>query len=161
MHVLPGFASLVSAAFGGDWPTYRAGSARWGYTAEPLAENLSRVWVYEAGQKPAPAWPDVHWQKMAFDSAYQPVVADVRLYFGSSADGAVHATDARRGQPQWQFATAGPIRFAPVVWKPRVLAVNRKLETQYRDGELTMTLSPPQGEPILSGAIVQRHSEGS
>ena len=84
MPMLLGSALLVSATYGEDWPTYRADSARSGYTAEPLAENLSQIWVYHAAQKPAPAWPDVHWQKMTFDFAYQPVVADGRLYFGTS-----------------------------------------------------------------------------
>jgi len=115
---------LSSESRAGDWPMYRADSARSGYTAESLPEELSLIWIYEAPQKPTPAWPDAHWQKMTFDFAYQPVVAGGTVYYGSSVDCAVHALDAGTGQPRWRFTTDGPVRFAPAVWRDRLLAAS-------------------------------------
>lgn len=108
-----------------DWPQYRADSARSGHTAEALAEALELRWTYRSPHEPRPAWTDpVERLRMPFDFAYQVAVAGGRLYFGSSADGKVYALDAKTGRELWAFFTDGPVRFAPAVWRDRVLAAS-------------------------------------
>jgi len=46
------------------------------------------------------------------------------LFFGSSADNKVHALDAHTGKRLWEFATGGPIRFAPACWQDRVIVAS-------------------------------------
>lgn len=113
----------TSPAHAADWPTYRGDSGRTGYSAEELPQKLTLRWCYRAAHPPRPAWPDPGWepQRMAFDRVYQPVVADGLLYFGSSADDTVYALDAAAGEERWRYVTDGPVRFAPVVWKDKVL----------------------------------------
>jgi outer membrane protein assembly factor BamB len=105
-----------------DWPMHRSDSARSGYTSETLPAKLSLDWVYQPLHAPTPAWPRE--ERMQFDRAHHVVVADGRLYFGSSADGKVYALDAATGEQKWTFFTDAPIRFAPVVWKNRVFVVS-------------------------------------
>lgn len=105
--LLPG---IVSAA---DWPMYRADAERGGHTAEPLASELLALWVYQPAHAPHVAWR--RRERLRFDRAYQPIVADGLLFFGSSADGHVYALDAENGDLRWRFVTGAPIRFAPAV----------------------------------------------
>ena len=58
---------------------------------------------------------------MAFDFAFHPVVADGRVFFGSSADCRLQALSAESGTELWSAFTDGPIRFAPVVWRDQVM----------------------------------------
>jgi outer membrane protein assembly factor BamB len=115
---------LPLAARADDWPQYRCDSGRTGFSAERLPDSLSLQWSYHAPHAPRPAWPDVYWQRQTYDLAYQPVVSGGTLYYGSSADGKVHALDAGTGRQRWSFFTDAPVRFAPAVWKGRVLVAS-------------------------------------
>jgi len=55
-----------------------------------------------------------------YDDAIHPVVADKRVYFGSSVDHHLHCLDLATGVEQWSFAADGPIRLAPTIDKNRV-----------------------------------------
>jgi outer membrane protein assembly factor BamB len=110
---------LASAA---DWPTWRADSARSGYTTDALPTQMSRLWSWHPLHAPKPAWPRD--DRMSFDWAHQVVVAEGLVCFGSSADGKVTALDAATGTLKWSFFTGGPIRFAPTVWKERLFVVS-------------------------------------
>ncbi len=112
-----------TAIVAGDWPTYRADAGRSGYTSEQLPASLSLQWIYKHRHAPQPAWQGAD-TRMRFDYAYHTVVADGSLFFGSSADGQIHALDAVSGRPRWCFFTGGPVRFAPVIWKDRLFAVS-------------------------------------
>ena len=126
--------ALGLAAFGGtlvageraDWPAYQADAARSAITGERLAFPLSRLWEYIPTHAPRPAWPQpgkyIH--LMAFDYAFQPVVAGGMVLFGSSADDTLRAVDAETGEARWRFTTGGPIRFAPAVADGRVFAAS-------------------------------------
>jgi outer membrane protein assembly factor BamB len=61
---------------------------------------------------------------MSFDRAHHVVVAAGLVCFGSSVDGRVTALDAKLGDAKWTFFTAGPVRFAPTVWKDRLFVVS-------------------------------------
>ena len=112
----------IGTVVAGDWPTYRADAARSGYTADPLPARLSLRWAYHPHQTPQPAWPRD--QRMSFDRVHHVVVADGRLFFGSTSDDKVYALDAATGQPLWEFFTDSPVRFAPTVWNDRVFVVS-------------------------------------
>lgn len=117
---------LLVAAFtraqAADWPMYRADAARGGYTAETLGENLSLSWSFQPKHAPQPAWPRSN--RMPFDRASHVAVASGKVYFGSSVTGQIHAIDVTAGKLLWTFDTAGPIRFAPAVWRDRVLVAS-------------------------------------
>ena len=113
----------VQIALAGSWPTYRADAARTGYTAEPLAPELVRHWVYESRHAPEPAWRGAD-TRMSFDRVFQPVASEGAVYFASSASGSIRAMEIRRGRLRWIFTTDAPVRFAPVLWKDRLFAVS-------------------------------------
>ena len=106
-----------------DWPTYRGDARRSGYTASELPAKLSLRWTYKARHAPQPAWSGRD-TRMPFDRAYHTVIADGRLYFGSSVDCKVYALNAATGAELWTFVTDAPVRFAPAVWEDRVFVVS-------------------------------------
>lgn len=105
-----------------DWPTYRHDAARSGYTSETLPALLQPVWFVRAPQPPQPAWPRS--ARLTFDRAFQPVVGDGAVYFGSSVDGAVYALEAETGARRWSFPTEAPVRFAPAFANHAVYVVS-------------------------------------
>ncbi len=102
-----------------DWQMYGNDAGRTGYTSEQLSEQLSERWTHQSSHAPTPAWPRS--DRMTFDRAYQVVVAERLVIYGSSADGIIRALDADTGDVRWTFATDGPVRFAPAVWRDRVI----------------------------------------
>ena len=109
-----------------DWPAYKKDSARSSVTAESLSLPLAERWVYHPPQPPLPAWPEPgkELNRTDFDYAFQPVIADGLVYFGSSADDTVRALDARTGKPVWKFTTDGPVRFAPTISRGKAYVVS-------------------------------------
>ena len=111
------FSVFVFSASAGDWPMWRHDAQRTGVTPETLPKKLLPQWVctYPRLER---AWPDD--DRLGFDVAYEPVVADGRLFFGSSAENALIALDADTGGELWRFHADGPIRFAPAASSGKV-----------------------------------------
>ncbi len=105
-----------------DWPMYRADSARSGFTAETLPDNLALSWTFRNQAGPQPAWPSS--SRMTFDLVHHPIVMGDTVLFGTSADDRLIALDAATGQVRWTFFTEGPVRFAPVGWDDRVFVAS-------------------------------------
>ena len=104
-----------------------------GITKEQLVLPLQTAWVYTTVRVPKRAWtesPSLHdylhnhynlKPRQHFDRCFDVAVAGSRVYFGSSASGAVTCLDAKRkGEKLWTFFTDGPVRFAPHVHNGRV-----------------------------------------
>jgi len=120
--ILRSGAVIKPTTSGGDWPTYRADTARSGYTAQSIRAPLAVRWIVQERHAPRPAWPNS--TRMTYDRAYQPVVVGDRLFYGTSADGRVVALDAANGAQRWAFQTDAPVRFAPAVWQQRVFVAS-------------------------------------
>ena len=108
-------ASTVCAA---DWPTVRGDAARSGFVLGAMPTDIHEIWGYQSANSPKRAWPMS--RRMTFDQAFQPIVVDGLVCFGSSADGKVLALDAKTGVCRWTFYTESPVRFAPAAWKERL-----------------------------------------
>ena len=137
-------AVVNSTLQGGDWPMYRADAARSGYSSDPLADHLALQWTYRHPTAPAPAWP--HSSRITFDFACQPIIVGQTVIFGSSADDKVVAIDSQSGNVLWTFFTGGPVRFAPVAWRDRVVVASD-------DGTL-------YGLSLKDGTLLWRHRGG-
>ena len=119
MRLLIAFVSastLIGGSVRADWPMVRGNAARSGYSPakELTGEALTLKWVRRE-QPPRPAWPGS--DRVADDRAHHVVLADGKLFFGSSADCHVYALNAATGKELWSFATDAPVRFAPALWK--------------------------------------------
>ena len=123
---LLGFEQSVSLARAADWPTYRGGSERHGFVQDSIADRYVLLWVHTPRATPRPAWPAParrsYWQRLENissrvndDATFQPVIANGRVYFGSSADDHLYCLSAASGKQLWSFCSDGPIRFAPFV----------------------------------------------
>ncbi len=111
-----------------DWPqfkkdNYRSASINMSFDAA----TLGQAWVYEASQEPVPAWygpakedafansgtlPSMR----DYDLAYYPIVIGSNLFYGSSADDALHCLDSETGKEKWIYNANGPIRVAPTFY---------------------------------------------
>ena len=122
LALLSALAETLYAA----WPMYQNDMHRSGVTSAKLNMPLHQVWKYVPDHPPAPAWPEpgrgMH--RMDFDYAFQPVIADGLVYFGSSADATIRALDLQNGDVVWTFVTGGPVRFAPSVSNGKVYSVS-------------------------------------
>ncbi len=116
--VLSGFAQNGNA----DWTTYLGGNDRAGASRAALTSDLRLSWVYRSQAKPEQAWSGprttpieghVMLHRVNFDAAPQTIIADGRVYFGSTVDHRMHCLDATGGRTLWSYPTDGPIRLAP------------------------------------------------
>ena len=116
----------ADAAVAEDWPVFRQNNRRSAVTAGQLKLPLGAVWTRTSTHPPQRAWPppagqDVYHNRRnlqatrASDTAFHPVVAGGKLYYGSSADDTLYCVDAASGATLWTFTTEGPIRLAPAV----------------------------------------------
>ncbi len=97
-----------------DWPMWRYNAGRCAATPEELPAELHLQWVRELAP-PKPAWPASQ-NRLQFDASYEPVVAGKTIFVGSMVSDSVTAYDIETGIEKWRFYTAGPVRFAPVVY---------------------------------------------
>ena len=107
-----------------DWPTYGADASRSCVSPETLSAPFSSDWVFVPPFPPSHAWGDpqpkpiegnLELPRLRFDDAYHVAIADGLVLFGSSSDTKVYALDLAAGAVRWEFATGGPVRFAPTV----------------------------------------------
>jgi len=115
-------AALAPALHADDWPMYKKDAHRSSMTEEELTFPLRKSWVYVCAQPPRPAWPEPvkNLNRLDFDYAAHPVVAEGIVCFGSSADDTVRALDAKTGNLKWRIITGGPVRFAPQIAEGKV-----------------------------------------
>ncbi len=112
----------LNVSSGADWTTYRGDIARQGASEEALSADLKSQWVIVPPAAPELAWSSAKGRVMEgkvighrvnFDSSFQPVIADGRVFYGSSVDHQLHCIDLETGKTLWTFFTGGPIRLAP------------------------------------------------
>jgi len=172
LRLLPALLLSAGALDAADWNTYRGDSARSGYTSDELPGKLSLQWTYRS-HVPDSAWPSSPRQE--FDRAFQTIIADGLLYFGSSADHQLHAIDAITGEERWSYFTDGPIRLAPVCADGRIYCVSDdghlycldaktgKLEWKRRGGPTARrilgndnisSIWPARGGPAVANGII-------
>jgi len=107
-----------------DWPTYRHDNRRSSVTEERLAVPLQKLWEHVANEYPQPAWAGAaKWDSYAgisnlrsmrdFDPVFHVTAAQGCIFFGSSADDAVHCLDLATGRENWAYFTDGPVRLPP------------------------------------------------
>ncbi|MBN2508520.1 MAG: PQQ-binding-like beta-propeller repeat protein [Verrucomicrobia bacterium] len=139
----------------GDWPTYRHDLARSGVTSEALPLPLYLQWRHVPRHAPQPAWPEPgrELNRLDFDHAHGVTAAGGLVLFGSSADHAVVALEARTGGERWRFFTEGPVRFSPTIDGNRVFVASDDgwlYCLSLPDGQLLWrTLGGPREEKLL------------
>lgn len=111
-----------------DWPQYKNDNFRSGISAVSIFDDtFGQTWEYAANQAPSPAWygpaNEDAFAKSGplpsmrdYDLAYSPIIVGHRLYYGSSADDAVHCLNTKTGREEWIYTTDGPVRIAPTYY---------------------------------------------
>jgi len=111
-----------------DWPQYKNDNFRSGMSSIAIFDNtFGEKWVYKAPQTPAIAWygpakEDAYAlsgplpSMRDYDLAYSPVIVGNKLFYGSSADDAMHCLNSDTGEEEWLFTTDGQIRIAPTYY---------------------------------------------
>jgi len=162
-RVLLAAIATAELTLGSDWPAYKRDAQRSGVATASLSFPLREVWRCEPSQAPAPAWPEPgrELHRLDFDYAFQPVVANGLVYFGSSADDTVRAIDAATGKLAWRFTAAGPIRFAPAIARGRAYVASDDgwlYCLDAKDGQLVWRFrgAPSDDQIIGNGRMISR-----
>ncbi|MBT4823510.1 MAG: PQQ-binding-like beta-propeller repeat protein [Lentisphaerae bacterium] len=119
-------ATIATTSRAADWPTYRRDTRRRAVSPESLHFPLKKQWTWQSSVRPRPAWTGpAKWDAYSgnrglqsmrnIDPVFHVVLQGDRVYFGSSADHAVHCLDASSGAERWRCYAEGPIRFPPTV----------------------------------------------
>jgi outer membrane protein assembly factor BamB len=125
LHQTLALLVLCATAAAQPWPTYRHDNRRSGVTSQSLNLPLHQSWTKNAGP-PQQAWTGpAKWDAYAsndglqsmrnFDPCHFTTAAHGLLYFGSSADNAVHCLDAKTGEEKWLYFTNSSVRFPPTI----------------------------------------------
>lgn len=126
LAVCIGVAQTLLAA---DWPTEGGNNARLYSTTEMLPTSPNLQWTYQAPAVPKLAWSSAEGRtiegkllshRIRFDDAFRTVIANGRVYFGSTVDHQLHCRDLKTGKLLWTCFTGGPIRLSPTVHDGRV-----------------------------------------
>ncbi len=121
------FSSSIAQA---DWPTYKQNNSRTGATTERIQFPLAKAWHYQAPEVPKTAWTGAGGRivegnllrdRVKYDDALQTVIADKKVFFGSSVDHQVYCFDLKSGKTVWTFYTGGPVRLSPTYFEGMVL----------------------------------------
>ncbi len=109
--------SLTLTLHAEDWSMWRANIGRTAQSTEKLPTKMSLLW-----ERSLPALKPAYKNKrLQFDAGYEPIVKGKRLFVGSSHNDSMTAYDTETGKQLWRYFADGPIRFAPVAWKDRLL----------------------------------------
>ena len=114
-----------------SWPTFRHDNRRSCATEDSLSLPLEQAWAWRSPEPPDPAWTGpAKWDAYSsnrglqslrnFDPVFYVTAADGRVFFGSSADDAVHCLDIQSGREKWVRFTGAPVRLPPT-WHNGVL----------------------------------------
>ena len=115
-----------------DWPQFKRDNYRSAVTPVALFDNTFGLkWMHASPQEPVPAWYGPAKQDAYalsgplpsmrdYDLAFSPVIVGHRLWYGSTADDALHCLDTRTGKEEWSFLTGGPVRIAPTYWEGKL-----------------------------------------
>ncbi|MBR9760438.1 PQQ-binding-like beta-propeller repeat protein [bacterium] len=125
MNPIPLLLILCAVASATPWPTYRHDNRRSGVSPEALTLPLKEVWTHDGGA-PQQAWTGpAKWDAYSkndglqsmrnFDPCHFTTAINGLIYFGSSADNAVHCLDAKTGKEKWLHFTNSSVRFPPTI----------------------------------------------
>ena len=110
----------------GNWQTYRHDNRRSGVTTADLDFPLKTRWAYRSPQPPQMAWTGpAKWDAYSgnsglqsmrnFDPCFYVTSDGQHVYFGSSADDAVHALDLLTGKEKWVHFAGAAVRLPPTI----------------------------------------------
>jgi len=100
----PAAASALDELKAEDWSTYRADSARSGFTKTPIAAD------------PAPAWQTALGGKLS-----ALTVGGGKVFVARVDEHQVVALDAASGKPVWTFTAGGRVDSPPTFWRGRAV----------------------------------------
>ena len=101
---------LSLSTFAADWPCYRGNKERLGGVSESLQKDLKLAWRFKPLSSPDQAWKS---KRMKWDNTFQVIIADSKVYFGTSVDNTLYCLDLKSGKKLWRFTAGGAIRFTP------------------------------------------------
>ncbi len=149
----------ASSALADDWPMYRRDCLRSAVAEGEIPAKMYLKWLYKSRQKPSPAWPPQgplgkNSPLPTYDYAFQVVVSDNKLFYGSSSENKLVCLNAESGNEIWTYLTNAPVRFAPSISGSSVVfgsddGVVRCLNTL--DGALLWERLPIIGKRWLPG----------
>jgi len=110
-------AATSMLARGDDWPMWRHDAGRTGISNQPKLATPHLQWTRQL----LPLTSAFRNPRLQFDAGYEPVVMGTTLVVASSRNDSVTAYSTETGEELWRFYSEGPVRFAPVLWKGRVI----------------------------------------
>lgn len=118
--------AVVSDSNATGWKTYRHDNRRSGVTSSNLDFPLTSRWVHRSHLPPQMAWTGpAKWDAYSgnsglqsmrnFDPCFYVTSDGESVFFGSSADDAIHALDLKTGKEKWVHFTGAAVRLPPTI----------------------------------------------
>ena len=165
---------LSNVSFGTDWPTHQGNNRRTGYSPDKvLAAELGIESTWRSSFVPQPAWAGpAKWDAYAgrkglpsmrsYDLVFHPIVANGRVFFGSSADDTLRSLDPKTGSEARLFTADAPIRVAPTFHGDRLYFGSDDgcaYCVSATNGELFWKIPPPEDAPRIlnNGRFISKH----
>lgn len=116
-----GLLILIGIARSEDWPMWRYDSGHTAASSEKLADDLHLQWVREFDPRER-VWDDaLNQDLMSYDRVFEPIILGNLMLVGFSDSDKVAAYDVEDGTEKWRYYSDGPVRFAPVGWKDKII----------------------------------------
>ncbi len=108
------------------WKTYRHDNRRSGVTSSSLDFPLTSRWIHRSPLPPQMAWTGpAKWDAYSgnsglqsmrnFDPCFYVTSDGESVFFGSSADDAIHSLDLKTGKEKWVHFTGAAVRLPPTI----------------------------------------------
>lgn len=124
-------AEAVAQQTPSAWSTFRGNNDRHGSTMAVVQPANLPSWTYRSAAALRPAFSTAEGRvieslllenRIRYDSAIYPVVANGKVYYGSSVDHQLQCRDLRTGQIIWSLSGEAAFRLAPTLSEGRVYA---------------------------------------
>jgi outer membrane protein assembly factor BamB len=124
LAIVCSWSSATRSTPAADWPQWRYDAGHTAASPHDLPEKLQPAWTRQYTQR-VPVWDDpLNRDIMGYDTTFEPVVSDGRMFVGFNDCDRFAALDCDSGKELWSFFADGPVRLPAACFQDKVYFVS-------------------------------------